>query len=154
MTPAIDQLTNLGVHHNVYAYAHDSKLASYGMEAADKLGVAPQRVFKTLVVDAGDKALAVAVLPVDQQLNLKLMAKAIGAKKVVMANPAAVTRSSGYVLGGVSPVGQKRALTTVIDRRARLYESIYVSAGHRGLEVELTAGDLAMVTHGLFEIIT
>ena len=154
MTPAIDQLTNLGVHHNVHAYAHDSKLASYGMEAADKLGVAPQRVFKTLVVDAGDKALAVAVLPVDQQLNLKLMAKAIGAKKVVMANPAAVSRSSGYVLGGVSPVGQKRALTTVIDQRARLYESIYVSAGRRGLEVELTAGDLAMVTHGLFEIIT
>ena len=154
MTPAIDQLTNLGVHHNVHAYAHDSKVASYGMEAADKLGVAPQRVFKTLVVDAGDKALAVAVLPVDQQLNLKLMAKAIGAKKVVMANPAAVTRSSGYVLGGVSPVGQKRALTTVIDERARVYESIYVSAGRRGLEVELTAGDLAMVTHGLFEIIT
>jgi len=154
MTPAIDQLTNLGVHHNVHAYAHDSKVASYGMEAADKLGVAPQRVFKTLVVDAGDKALAVAVLPVDQQLNLKLMAKAIGAKKVVMANPAAVSRSSGYVLGGVSPVGQKRALTTVIDKRARLYESIYVSAGRRGLEVELTAGDLAMVTHGLFEIIT
>ena len=154
MTPAIDQLTNLGVHHNVHEYAHDSKLASYGMEAADKLGVAPQRVFKTLVVDAGNKALAVAVLPVDQQLNLKLMAKAIGAKKVVMANPAAVSRSSGYVLGGVSPVGQKRALTTVIDQRARVHESIYVSAGRRGLEVELTAGDLAMVTHGLFEIIT
>ena len=154
MTPAINQLTNLGVHHNVHEYAHDSKLASYGMEAADKLGVAPQRVFKTLLVDAGNKALAVAVLPVDQQLNLKLMAKAIGAKKVVMANPAAVSRSSGYVLGGVSPVGQKRALTTVIDQRARVHESIYVSAGRRGLEVELTAGDLAMVTHGLFEIIT
>ena len=154
MTPAINQLTNLGVHHNVHEYAHDSKLALYGMEAADKLGVAPQRVFKTLVVDAGNKALAVAVLPVDQQLNLKLMAKAIGVKKVVMANPAAVSRSSGYVLGGVSPVGQKRALTTVIDQRARVHESIYVSAGRRGLEVELTAGDLAMVTHGLFEIIT
>ena len=154
MTPAINQLTNLGVHHNVHEYAHDSKLASYGMEAADKLGVAPQRVFKTLLVDAGNKALAVAVLPIDQQLNLKLMAKAIGAKKVVMANPAAVSRSSGYVLGGVSPVGQKRALTTVIDQRARVHESIYVSAGRRGLEVELTAGDLAMVTHGLFEIIT
>ena len=154
MTPAIDQLTNLGVHHNVYAYAHDSKLASYGMEAADKLGVAPQRVFKTLVVDAGDKALAVAVLPVDQQLNLKLMAKAIGAKKVVMAKPAAVSRSSGYVLGGVSPVGQKRALTTVIDQHAKEYGSIYVSGGRRGLELELTAGDLAMATHGLFEIIT
>ena len=154
MTPAIDQLTNLGVHHNVHAYAHDSKLASYGMEAADKLGVAPQRVFKTLVVDAGNTTLAVAVIPVDQQLNLKLMATAIGAKKVVMANPAAVSRSSGYVLGGVSPVGQKRALTTVIDKRAKDYGSIYVSGGRRGLEVELTAGDLAMVTHGLFEIIT
>ena len=154
MTPAINQLTNLGVHHNVHAYAHDSKVASYGMEAAYKLGVTPQRVFKTLVVDAGNRVLAVAVLPVDQQLNLKLMAKAIGAKKVVMANPAAVSRSSGYVLGGVSPVGQKRALTTVIDQRARVHESIYVSAGRRGLEVELTAGDLATVTHGLFEIIT
>jgi len=98
--------------------------------------------------------LAVAVLPVDQQLNLKLMAKAIGAKKVVMAKPAAVSRSSGYVLGGVSPVGQKRALTTVIDQHAKEYGSIYVSGGRRGLELELTAGDLAMATHGLFERIT
>ena len=154
MTPAIDQLTSLGVHHNVHEYAHDSKLASYGMEAADKLGVAPQRVFKTLVVDTGNEVLAVAVLPVDQQLNLKLMAKAIGAKKVVMAKPAAVSRSSGYVLGGVSPVGQKRALTTVIDQHAKEYGSIYVSGGRRGLELELTAGDLAMATHGLFERIT
>jgi len=154
MTPAIDQLTSLGVNHKVHEYTPDAKAASYGREAADKLGVPPQRVFKTLVVDTGNEVLAVAVLPVDQQLNLKLMAKAIGAKKVVMAKPAAVSRSSGYVLGGVSPVGQKRALTTVIDQRAKEYGSIYVSGGRRGLELELTAGDLAMATHGLFERIT
>jgi len=154
MTPAIDQLTRLGVHHSVHEYTHTAKVASYGREASDKLGVPPQRVFKTLVVDAGNKTLAVAVLPVDQKLNLKLMATAIGAKKVVMANPATVSRSSGYVLGGVSPVGQKRALTTVIDQRAKDYGSIYVSGGRRGLEVELAASDLAMVTHGLFEIIS
>jgi len=154
MTPAIDQLTSLGVHYTVHEYTHDSKVASYGMEAADKLGVVPQRVFKTLVVDAGNNALAVAILPVDQQLSLKLMAKAIGAKKVTMADPTAVSRSSGYLLGGVSPVGQKRALTTVIDERAKGHDSIYVSGGRRGLELELTASDLAMVTHGIFEIIT
>ena len=154
MTPAIDQLTRLGVHHSVHEYTHTAKVASYGREASDKLGVPPQRIFKTLLVDAGNKTLAVAVLPVDQQLNLKLMATAIGAKKVVMANPATVNRSSGYVLGGVSPVGQKRALTTIIDQRAKDYSSIYVSGGRRGLEVELAAGDLAMVTHGLFETIS
>ena len=154
MTPAIDQLKALGINHNLHEYVHDANAASYGLEAAEKLGVEAARVFKTLVVDAGNKTLAVAVLPVDQKLNLKLMATAIGAKKVVMANPATVSRSSGYVLGGVSPVGQKRALTTVIDERAKDYSSIYVSGGRRGLEVELAASDLAMVTHGLFEIIS
>ena len=154
MTPAIDQLTHLGVHHQLHEYTHDSKAASYGMEAAEKLGVTAQRVFKTLVVNAGHKLLAVAVLPVDQQLNLKLMAKALDVKKVVMADPFMVSRSSGYVLGGVSPVGQKRALTTVIDASAKEQQSIYVSGGRRGLEIELSASDLAMVTHGVFAIIT
>lgn len=154
MTPAIDQLTHLGVHHQLHEYTHDSKAASYGMEAAEKLGVTAQRVFKTLVVNVGHKLLAVAVLPVDQQLNLKLMAKALDVKKVVMADPFMVSRSSGYVLGGVSPVGQKRALTTVIDASAKEQQSIYVSGGRRGLEIELSASDLAMVTHGVFAIIT
>jgi len=154
MTPAIDQLIELGISHQIHEYSHDSSATSYGMEAADKMGVVPQRVFKTLVVNAGNKGLAVAVLPVDQQLNLKLMAKAIGAKQVSMAEPDAVRRSSGYVLGGVSPIGQKRALTTVIDTRAEAFETIYVSGGRRGLEIELAAADLAVVTDGQFALIT
>ena len=154
MTPAINQLIRLGVHHKLHEYIHDAKAASYGTEAAEKLAVNAQQVFKTLVVDTGSKRLAVAVLPVDQQLNLKLMAKAIGAKRVVMADPDAVSRSSGYVLGGVSPIGQKRALTTVIDVSAQRFERIYVSGGRRGLEIELAAKDLASVTEGQFAAIT
>ncbi|HCH33488.1 MAG TPA: Cys-tRNA(Pro) deacylase [Oceanospirillaceae bacterium] len=154
MTPAIDQLINLGIRHQTHEYSHDSNATSYGTEAAQKMGVPPQQVFKTLVVDAGNKGLAVAVLPVDQQLNLKLMAKAMGAKKVAMAEPNAVSRSSGYVLGGVSPIGQKRALTTVIDVSAERFESIYVSGGRRGLEIELAARDLATVTNGQLTLIT
>jgi Cys-tRNA(Pro)/Cys-tRNA(Cys) deacylase len=154
MTPAIDQLIDLGIPHQTHEYSHDSSAASYGMEAAQKMAVPPQQVFKTLVVDAGNKRLAVAVLPVDQQLNLKRMAKAIGAKKVTMADPDAVSRSSGYVLGGVSPIGQKRGLTTVIDVSAERFERIYVSGGRRGLEIELAARDLATVTDGQFVAIT
>ncbi|MCS5558872.1 MAG: Cys-tRNA(Pro) deacylase [Oceanospirillaceae bacterium] len=154
MTPAIDQLIKLGITYQIHEYTHASSAVSYGMEAAQKMGVVSQRVFKTLVVDAGNKRLAVAVLPVDQQLNLKLMAKAIGAKKASMADPDEVSRSSGYVLGGVSPIGQKRGLTTVIDISAEAFESIYVSGGRRGLEIELAARDLATVTEGQFAAIT
>ena len=154
MTPAIDQLIKLGITYQIHEYTHASSAVSYGMEAAQKMGVVSQRVFKTLVVDAGNKRLAVAVLPVDQQLNLKLMAKAIGAKKASMADPDEVSRSSGYVLGGVSPIGQKRALTTVIDVSAERFESIYVSGGRRGLEIELAARDLANVTEGQLAAIT
>ena len=154
MTPAINQLKALGINHNLHEYVHDASAASYGLEAADKLGVEATRVFKTLVVDAGNNTLAVAVLPVDKQLNLKCMAKAIGAKKVAMANPAAVSRSSGYVLGGVSPVGQKRLLITVIDKSALAHDSIFVSGGQRGLEIELAANDLANVTKATFGVIT
>jgi Cys-tRNA(Pro)/Cys-tRNA(Cys) deacylase len=154
MTPAIDQLKALGINHNLHEYVHDAGAASYGLEAAEKLGVVPARVFKTLVVDAGNNTLVVAVLPVNQQLNLKRMAKAVGAKKVAMANPAAVSRSSGYVLGGVSPLGQKRPLVTVIDESALVHSSIFVSGGQRGLEIELTAGDLANVTKATFGVVT
>jgi Cys-tRNA(Pro)/Cys-tRNA(Cys) deacylase len=154
MTPAIDRLKALGINHNLHEYVHDASAASYGLEVAEKLDVQAARVFKTLVVDAGNNTLAVAVLPVDQQLSLKCMAKAIGAKKVAMANPAAVSRSSGYVLGGVSPVGQKRLLITVIDKGALAHSSIFVSGGQRGLEIELTAGDLANVTKATFGVIT
>jgi Cys-tRNA(Pro)/Cys-tRNA(Cys) deacylase len=154
MTPAIDQLISLGVHHTLHQYTHDPQTASYGTEAAEKLAVTSQQVFKTLVVDTGHGVLAVALVPVDQQLNLKLLAKALSVKKVAMADPVMVGRSTGYLLGGISPMGQKRALTTVIDTSAQGYASIYVSGGRRGLEIELKAGDLARVTHGWFALIT
>lgn len=154
MTPAIDQLNTLGICHRLHKYVHDAKAVSYGLEASKKLGVNPARVFKTLVVDAGNHSLAVAVLPVHQQLNLKQMAKAIGTKKVAMANPTLVSRSSGYVLGGVSPLGQKRQLVTVIDERALVHSSIFVSGGQRGLEIELAASALADATKATFGAIT
>jgi Cys-tRNA(Pro)/Cys-tRNA(Cys) deacylase len=154
MTPAIEQLKALGISHNLHEYTHDASTAAYGLEAAEKLATQPLRVFKTLVVDAGNNTLAVAVLPVNQQLNLKRMAKAIGSKKVVMANPAAVVRSSGYVLGGVSPLGQKRQLVTVIEESALLHSTIFVSGGQRGLEIELAASDLASMTKATFGPIT
>ena len=154
MTPAIDQLISLGVDHKLHQYTHDPQTASYGTEAAEKLAVTSQQVFKTLVVDTGHGVLAVALVPVDQQLNLKLLAKALSVKKVAMADPLMVGRSTGYLLGGISPMGQKRALTTVIDTSAQGYASIYVSGGRRGLEIELKAGDLARVTHGWFALIT
>jgi Cys-tRNA(Pro)/Cys-tRNA(Cys) deacylase len=154
MTPAIDQLISLGVDHKLHQYTHDPQTASYGTEAAEKLAVTVQQVFKTLVVDTGHGVLAVALVPVDQQLNLKLLAKALSVKKVAMADPVMVGRSTGYLLGGISPMGQKRALTTVIDTSAQGYASIYVSGGRRGLEIELKAGDLARVTHGWFALIT
>jgi Cys-tRNA(Pro)/Cys-tRNA(Cys) deacylase len=154
MTPAIDQLISLGVDHKLHQYTHDPQAASYGTEAAEKLAVTSQQVFKTLVVDTGHGVLAVALVPVDQQLNLKLLAKALSVKKVAMADPVMVGRSTGYLLGGISPMGQKRALTTVIDTSAQGYASIYVSGGRRGLEIELKAGDLARVTHGWFALIT
>jgi len=154
MTPAIDQLKKLGIAHSLHEYTHDASAASYGLEAATKLGVHADIVFKTLVVETHTNTLAVAVLPVGHQLNLKRMAKAIGAKKVSMANPAAVTRSSGYVLGGVSPLGQKRTLPTVIDESALSHKSMYVSGGHRGLEIELAAQDLATATKATFAGLT
>ena len=153
MTPAINQLIRLGVHHKLHEYIHDAKAASYGTEAAEKLAVNAQQVFKTLIVDTGQKILAVAILPVNQQLNLKLVAKALNVKKVTMADPVMVKRCTGYVLGGISPVGQKRALTTIIDASANAHKSIYVSGGRRGLEIELTAYDLSRVTNGSFAVI-
>ena len=154
MTPAIDQLKKLGIAYSLHEYTHDTGAASYGLEAATKLGVDADIVFKTLVVETHANTLAVALLPVGHQLNLKRMAKAIGAKKVAMANPSAVSRSSGYVLGGVSPLGQKRPLPTVIDESALSHNSMYVSGGHRGLEIELAAQDLATATNATFAGLT
>lgn len=150
MTPAIELAKQQGICYQVHHYQHDAAAASYGLEAAEKLGIAAERVFKTLVVSVESKTLAVAILPVAHQLNMKLMAKALAAKKVDMANANDVMRSTGYVLGGVSPLGQKKRLPTVIDSSAQQFATIYVSAGRRGLEIELAATDLCRLLSGQF----
>jgi Cys-tRNA(Pro)/Cys-tRNA(Cys) deacylase len=151
-TPATEALTLAGVHFVLHPYDHDPESNSYGEEAATALGVDPLRIFKTLVVDVGQARpeLAVAVVPVAGQLGLKPFATALGAKRAAMADKALVARSTGYVLGGVSPVGQRTTLPTVIDETALLWDTIYVSAGKRGLQVELAPEELARVTGATF----
>lgn len=143
MTPAINLAKKRSVTHQVHEYSHDASSESYGLEAAEKMGVDAAQVYKTLLVQLDGKDLAVGIVPVSSQLSMKLIAKAAGAKKASMASPADVQRSTGYVLGGVSPLGQKKRLKTVIDVSAKAFATIYVSAGRRGLEIELSPDDLA-----------
>lgn len=150
MTPAIKLLEKHCITHTVHDYDHDPKTESYGNEAVTALGVSDSRVFKTLMVQLSSGDLAVAVVPVSGQLNLKSMAKASGEKKANMADPKDVERSSGYILGGVSPLAQRKRLTTVIDESATAHETIYISAGRRGLEIELSANDLLEQTNAKF----
>jgi len=150
MTPAINIAKKNKISYKIHEYEHDPASESYGLEAADKLGLSEERVFKTLVVNIDNKELAVAVVPVSSMLSLKLMAKAAGAKKAEMANKADVQRSTGYVLGGVSPLGQKKKLKTFIDGSAQVFETILVSAGRRGLEIELSPVDLKILANGAF----
>ena len=149
MTPAINAAKKAGIHFRVKEYEHSPAAESFGLEAAEKLGLSPDQVFKTLVVTDGKK-LYVGVLPVSNQLNLKLMAKALGLKRVTMADKQQVAASTGYVLGGVSPIGQKKLLPTIIDSSAQTLASINVSAGRRGLEIELSARDLQRLTNATF----
>lgn len=151
MTPAVALLRSRGVTHQVHAYEHDPDTTSFGLEAAEKLGVEADRVFKTLVVKLDDGRLAVGIVPVSGQLNLKRMAQACGARKAAMADPDAVRRATGYVLGGVSPLGQKKRLETVIDASAAAWPTVYVSAGRRGLDVELAPADLRQLLDARFE---
>lgn len=153
MTPAIDLLKKAKAAHRVHSYNHDPKAASYGLEAAEKLDLQPARVFKTLLAASEKGELLVAVVPVAGSLDLKALAQAAAVKKAEMADPAAAQRSTGYLLGGISPLGQKKALRTFIDESARQYPSIYVSAGRRGLEVELAAEVLAQLTHAAFAVL-
>ena len=146
MTPAVDQARRSKIEFTLHEYEHAPGGDSWGVEAARKTGVPRARVFKTLVVALPPGELAVAVVPVDQMLNLKLMAQASGAKKAVMAEPAEVERATGYVLGGVSPLGQKKRLPTVIHASAEQFATIFVSGGRRGLEIELRPADLARLT--------
>jgi Cys-tRNA(Pro)/Cys-tRNA(Cys) deacylase len=138
-------LTSAGVAFSQHVYEHDPGARSFGLEAADVLGLPPEQVFKTLVVDTG-AGLAVAVVPVAGSLDLKALAAALGVKKVTMADPAVAQRSSGYVVGGISPVGQKRALPTVVDESAELFDVVYVSGGRRGLDLGVSPTDLVRVT--------
>ncbi|MFJ9177902.1 Cys-tRNA(Pro) deacylase [Streptomyces sp. NPDC102360] len=144
-TPATVALTTAGTDFTVHSYEHDPAHASYGEEAAEAMGVSPDRVFKTLVADV-DGALVVGVVPVAGQLDLKALAAAVGGKRATMADPALAERTTGYVRGGISPLGQRKKLRTVIDSSAGGHDTICVSAGRRGLEVELAPGDLAALT--------
>ncbi|MFD7895928.1 Cys-tRNA(Pro) deacylase [Streptomyces sp. NPDC059743] len=144
-TPATVALTTAGTAYTLHAYEHDPASASYGEEAAEALGVSPDRVFKTLVADV-DGELTVAVVPVAGSLDLKALAAAVGGKRAAMADPAAAERTTGYVRGGISPLGQRKRLRTVLDASAESHPTICVSAGRRGLEVELSPKDLATLT--------
>jgi len=150
MTPGIEAARKAKIPHEIHEYEHDPASESYGLEAAEKLGVDPQRVFKTLVARLDGKTLAVAILPVAEMLSMKQLAKAAGAKKAAMADPADVQRATGYVLGGVSPLGQKRRLPTFLDESAREQETIHVSAGRLGLEIELAPEDLVQMLGGSY----
>ncbi len=141
-------LARLGIAHSVHAYEHDPRHGSYGLEASETLGVAPERVFKTLVTEV-DGMLTVAVVPVAGYLDLKALAAAAGGKKAVLADVAVAERATGYVAGGISPVGQRRRLTVVIDSSALDFPTVFCSGGRRGLELELAPADLVRVAHAV-----
>ena len=147
-TPATAALDAAGIDYRLRSYQHDPNATSYGQEAAEALGIDPLRMFKTLVVEleTTPRRLGVAMVPVAGKLNLKACAHAFGVKKVAMAPAVQVTRSTGYVLGGVSPLGQRTPLAAVIDETCELWDTIVVSAGRRGLDVELAPADLIRLT--------
>lgn len=144
-TPALAAARRASIAHRVHEYAHDPAAPSFGREAADVLGVEPGRVGKTLVV-AVDGRLVVAVLAVDRSLSLKALAQAAGGKRAEMADPAAAERATGYVVGAISPLGQRRRLPIFVDAALTAFPTIYVSAGRRGLELELLPADLVRLT--------
>jgi Cys-tRNA(Pro)/Cys-tRNA(Cys) deacylase len=145
VTPAVNALKHAGVGFTLREYRHDPRAVSYGLEAAEALGVDPDQVFKTLLADL-DGRLVVGVVPVTLQLDLKALARALGGSRAVMADVAHAERATGYVAGGISPVGQKRAHPTVVDESAQLHDTVFVSGGRRGLDVEIAPADLVEVT--------
>ncbi len=150
MTPAIHTLKKTKTPFTIHQYKHDPLSLSYGEEAAVRLEVPPERVYKTLVVQLNDGSFAVAILPVLHQLDLKQFAKATGVKKAAMADKNDAERTTGYVLGGISPIGQKKQLKTIIDSSAQSNNTIFVSAGRRGLDIELDSEDLQTIVNGRF----
>ena len=146
-TPATVALVAAGIPFTAHTYAHDPATTNYGLEAAHALGLDPDRVFKTLLAEA-DGRLVVGIVPVTGMLDLKSLAAAIGAKRAQMAEPAVAERKTGYVVGGISPLGQKVALPTVLDETATLWDTIFVSGGRRGFDIELAPADLLRLTGG------
>jgi Cys-tRNA(Pro)/Cys-tRNA(Cys) deacylase len=149
-TPATVALRAAGIPFTEHAYPHDPAVTDFGREAADALGVEPDRVFKTLLaaVDGGgvDGRLVVGIVPVTGKLDLKSLATAVGAKKATMADAAVAERRTGYVVGGISPIGQKTAHPTVLDETAELWDTVFVSGGRRGFDLELSPADLIRAT--------
>lgn len=154
MTPAIKLLERADVAHRVVTYSHDPTRDSYGTEAAEALGLSPDRVFKTLLATVDGAETVVAVLPVDRRLDLKALARAAGAKKAAMADPADAERLTGYVVGGISPLGQRKRLRTFIDTTATELDEVHVSGGRRGLEVAVDPADLASLLSASFDQLT
>ena len=144
-TPATVALERAGIAFTLHPYDHDPRATSYGEEAADALGLDPRRVFKTLIITV-DTRMAVAVVPVSAKLDLKAVARSLDGSKAAMAEVAAAERATGYVAGGISPIGQKRPQPTVVDQSACDHATIYVSAGRRGLDLEIAPADLVTVT--------
>lgn len=150
MTPAIKLLKQHKIEHEILTYSHDPKVTDFGHEAVDKLGLSVDEVFKTLVVDVGGKDFVVAVVGVGRMLCLKKLAKACGVKKAMMADKKRVEKTTGYLLGGVSPLGQKKRLKTFVDISAKELEFMYISGGKRGLDVKIKPLDLVNLTGGIF----
>lgn len=147
-TPATVALTEAGIPFTAHSYVHDPANTNFGLEAASALNLDPDQVFKTLLADV-DGALVVGIVPVTGKLDLKALAAAVGAKKAEMADPKLAERRTGYVVGGISPIGQKTRHATVLDETAELYDTIFVSGGRRGLDLELAPADLVRVTSAI-----
>lgn len=147
-TPATVALTAAGIEFIPHAYDHEPGTRDYGLEAADALGLEPEQVFKTLMADV-DGELVVAIVPVAGKLDLKALASAVGGKKADMADPKLAERRTGYVVGGISPIGQKARHRTVLDETAELFDTVFVSGGRRGFDIELAPSDLLAITSGV-----
>jgi Cys-tRNA(Pro)/Cys-tRNA(Cys) deacylase len=149
-TPATVALARAGIGFRLHEYSHDPRAGSYGLEAAEALGLDPERVFKTLMATV-DGRLAVAVVPVSGRLDLKALARALGGSRAAMADVAVAERATGYVAGGISPLGQRRAHPTVVDSSALGHPTVFVSAGRRGLDLEIAPADLVRITAAITE---
>lgn len=145
-TPATVMLERAGVQFTTHLYEHNPDAESFGLEAADALGVPAERVFKTLLADMDGRHLVVGIVPVSGSLDLKALASAVGGKRASMADAAVAERTTGYVVGGISPLGQRKQLPTVVDSTALAYDTVYVSGGRRGLDIELAPADLIALT--------